>query len=141
MGKSIARKNPYWFYTKSCSQPLIWSSKSMGLCVSPPRLLSLVGRCCCSSVKSPKSTGQNQLSSGENSSKTEGKVRRAGSAGDFSRPGRYRACLVLLAWKSAEGDLAATPLIAGASGNILHLYDCLPGSPQTKCKNMFSARK
>lgn len=37
MGKSIARKNPYWFYTKSCSQPLIWSSKSMGLCVSPPQ--------------------------------------------------------------------------------------------------------
>lgn len=48
---------------------------------------------------------------------------------------------VLLAWKSAEGDLAATPLIAGASGNILHLYDCLPGSSQTKWKNMFSARK
>lgn len=83
----------------------------------------LAGRCCCSSVISPKSTGENQLSSGENSSKTQGKPRRAGSWVVISRPGRYGACLVPLAWKSTEGDLAATPLISGASGNTLDLYD------------------
>lgn len=59
----------------------------------------------------------------------------------ISRPGRHGVCSIQLAWKSAEGALAAAPLIPGASGNNLHLYGCLPGSPQTKWKNIFSARK